>query len=226
MNFLSHLFIDRNNDESHNIGLTVPDIIGFQNRKYRISITKIELMKNDPEFRIFCPFIDGLKKHITLDRWFHTHEVFKESTETISMDYYDYSGTHLGAFFSHILFEILIDRYILTLEPAIADDFYNGYKSFDFNSVIPLFEKYGDFNRAGFIEFVNLVANSDFLRQYSDFNNLRSILYRVAGRVETPASIIPDDKSFGNYCRSVYEKLADTISEIVISASFVNNKGI
>ncbi len=216
MNFLSHLHIDGNDDLYHNVGLTIPDVIGFHNRRFRFTEKKLILMHDDPEFKHLRGFVEGMLKHVRLDARFHRHEIFRECTNNLSTGYTSYSGTELGAFYSHILFEILIDRTLLLRNPDLANRFYREYKSFNFSSVVSLFEKYGEFDRDRFVDFSNLVANSNFLNEYSELTNIRSILHRVARRVDSPLEIAISDNSFAEYCTQMELLISPSVNAVLV----------
>ena len=84
-----------------------------------------------------------------------------------------------------ILVEILIDRYLLIMQPDIADNFYASYKKFDFQDASRVFTSLKHFDNHKFISFANDVANSTFLKEYVDDYLIISILNQICSTVLT-----------------------------------------
>ncbi|HPP04584.1 MAG TPA: hypothetical protein PK351_07130, partial [Spirochaetota bacterium] len=157
MNFLSHYYLHRKKDNDYyNIGLTLPDVLGLHSRNVRVtekflsSFSELSLELTD--------LINGMSSHLKLDSFFHNSLFFKENTSLVERLYKEWTGDNMAFYYSHILLEIMIDKFILEIEPDIADDFYKLYKRFDFIKIVNIFENLKNFHKDKFLDFTKLLA--------------------------------------------------------------------
>jgi acyl carrier protein phosphodiesterase len=222
MNFLAHYYFHADKDDNYfTVGLTMPDLLGFHSTRIRISKN---FLKNsgaaENDYNIKC-HIAGMMAHLFLDRWFHGAQFFKEHVNFIQ-DYFtgfNKKKETFPNFFSHILVEIFIDRFLLKQEPDIADKFYQSYKNFNFFEVVHLFSSMENFNKDKFLSLARDVSNSSFLKEYTDDKAVLAVLNRVAKRVNVPFTAEhSDDDEIVKFIKLSYEKIENGIRDFMSSA--------
>lgn len=221
MNFLSHFYLHRDvNDNYFTVGLTLPDLFQFQSRKIRFtnnSLSKLYDLCSNPKER---SIIKGMLIHLYVDTWFHNHSFFKETVSLLEKEFVNYNEirSKLPNFFAHILCEIFIDRFILDLEPTIADEFYKSYQNFNFFDAVTLLKSYKKFDEEKFLLFANQVANSTFLKEYKDDSKVLSALKRVCYRLELPFNLPCKEKDIIDFINHSYKKLEQKINIFLTEA--------
>jgi|GEM_PF-1009950 len=222
MNFLSHYYFHhRDDDNFFTVGLTVPDLLGFHSRRVRVTKKYLENLLLFEKEKNIRSFIYGMILHLDLDRWFHNTDFFKEKLLLLQdrYVYYNEKKEKLPHFYAHILIEVLIDRYLLTIEPDIADRFYESYKKFDFKMITKLFEGLKNFDRDKFLDLAYKVSHSSFLKEYINDHLIITILGRVSKRINLPFLIDEDNEKFTQFILFVYSELELSIKKFVKKAS-------
>lgn len=214
MNFLSHYYLQRKNNDYYDVGLTLPDVLGLHSKNVRV--TERFLLSFSNLSRETQDLIDGMFQHIKLDSFFHRSEFFRENIYLIENLYKEGLGDSIAFYYSHILLEIMIDKFILEIEPEIAKDFYDLHKRFDFTKIVFLFENLKNFHKDKFLDFTRLLANSSFLNDYKDNSSVITSLRRVTTRIGLPIEIKVSDKIFEEYVSKLYEKLFDNIKKFIL----------
>ena len=123
MNYLSHYYFDRDEDNKYfNIGLILPDLARSHIAKLRINPYKNITFTT----KEISSMNDGCNKHFASDRKFHNWMTFVELTNKAT-DMIRESGDkdiNRDYFITHIMVEILLDKILLDKNPSLADDFY------------------------------------------------------------------------------------------------------
>ena len=123
MNYLSHYYFDRDEDNKYyNIGLILPDLSRSHIAKLRINPYKNITFTT----KEISSMNDGCNKHFASDRKFHNWMTFVELTNKAT-DMIRESGDkdiNRDYFITHIMVEILLDKILLDKNPSLADDFY------------------------------------------------------------------------------------------------------
>ncbi len=221
MNFLSHYYLHLDKkDNYYTVGLTMPDVLGFLSTRIRITANFLKSNYAKEKNNNIKSFISGMYVHILIDRWFHSLGFFKENIFFIQDFFrkYNKNESELSDFYSHIILEILIDRFLLIKYPTIVDDFYISYKNFNFNEVLELFSGFSDFDPSEFLSFAIGIANSSFLREYVDDDSIMSILKRVSNRINIPFELKVNKNIFAGFINNIYIKLEPSIKELLKNA--------
>ena len=216
MNFLSHYYLHRKHDDNFfTVGLTTPDLLGFHSN--RVRVTEFFLLEaldkyQNPDVRS-C--IRGMIIHLRLDKWFHSSDFFKENLSFLKENYikmtdHDDMPHHI----CHILLEILLDRHLLFRTPDLADNFYDSYKRFDFDSITGLLSKLKNFDREKFLTLTTNISNSTFLNDYKDIPKIIGIIERVAKRIEFPFSLKPEAHTLISYMEDSFGALRDKMEKL------------
>lgn len=123
MNYLSHYYFDRDEDNKYfNIGLILPDLARSHIAKLRINPYKNITFTT----KEIASMNDGCNKHFASDRKFHNWMSFVELTNKAT-DMIRESGDkdiNRDYFITHIMVEILLDKILLDQNQTLADDFY------------------------------------------------------------------------------------------------------
>ena len=217
MNFLSHYYLHNDkNDNYFTVGLTLPDILGFHSKRIRVTksyLKKINLFQADNNFK---SLIAGMYLHIEIDRFFHNSHFFKDTMDFIQNFFLEFCKKNLPHFYSHILIEILIDRYLLETTDNLAEDFYSSYKKFDFSDITELFEEIKYFNKDKFISLAENIANSSFLKEYIHDNAILPIFERISRRIGLPMLMEINNEIFSSFTAKVYDELKPLIKNLLI----------
>lgn len=218
MNFLSHYYFHNDkNDNYFTVGLTMPDLLSFLSKRIRLTKKLLKKLNSKENNYNIKSHIAGMFIHLDLDGWFHSSDFFKKNILFLQNKYIDYNEERelFPNFYSHIVLEILIDKYLLTIQPDIADNFYASYKSFNFAEVSKLFTGFENFDKSKFLIFTNDMANSSFLKEYSDNNSFVSILTRVSRRIGIPMFLKTDHDKFALFIKSSYDELKNEIKNLI-----------
>ena len=123
MNYLSHYYFDRDEDNKYfNLGLILPDLARAHIAKLMINPYKNITFTT----KEIASINDGCNKHFASDRKFHNWMTFVELTNKAT-DMIRESGDkdiNRDYFITHIMVEILLDKILLDKNPSLADDFY------------------------------------------------------------------------------------------------------
>src|SRR5205085_12273632 len=84
MNFLSHLYFDRNSTNPDLVlGTVLPDLMKNANKSWIIHPEKrIDLLDND---YTLLSLLKGWKRHVDVDRYFHCSDFFLEHSKAIRL---------------------------------------------------------------------------------------------------------------------------------------------
>ena len=218
MNFLAHYYFHNDiNDNYFTVGLTMPDLLSFHSRKIRLtkrSLKKLILTEKNKNIR---SHITGMIIHLDMDRWFHSSVFFKKNLIFLQNQFIGFNKEKalLPHFYAHIILEVFIDRYLLTIYPDIADDFYHSYKKFNFCEIIKLFNNMEYFDSLKFLSFTDDFSNSSFLKEYTDNYSIISILTRVSKRIGIPMVLDVDNDQFASFIKTSYNELKPEIKKLI-----------
>jgi hypothetical protein len=219
MNFLSHYYLHRNNDNNFTVGLTVPDLLGFHSARVRVTeyfLKQAYLTHKDISLKAS---IEGMLIHLRVDRWFHNSAFFRDKQIFLKDNYKKITGSvDIPHHICHILLEILLDRHLLMRDPALGDDFYSSYKKFNFEKLALIFSDLTNFNKDKFISLARDVSNSHFLNEYLDFNQIYSILERVSRRIGIPLKLNPSRDHIVEFFKDSFDLLEKDNTDLFIEA--------
>jgi acyl carrier protein phosphodiesterase len=222
MNFLSHFYLtEEREDTAFNVGLTLPDIIQYHasgsrvNRKFLLGT-----VQSTAATAVQRSCSQGMLIHLEVDKWFHKLPEFNESMKLVQDDYALHSkgAEELPWMYSHILVEILIDRYLMTIDPGLDYRFYSNFRSFDHSVLVPWLEPLKKFDARRFLAFTSYLGKSSFIHDYNESHSILDILQRVAARKQLADPSQLDEERFAYFVQVTYNALEDTIRCLVESA--------
>lgn len=221
MNFLSHFYLHNDKEDNYfTVGLTMPDLLGFHSKRIRITKNYLINIINNIQNKKIKSLALGMIMHLEIDKWFHNTDYFKDKLVYLQNKYNDktYNKDMLPQFYAHIIMEILIDRYLLDIEPDIADRFYESYKKFNFNDAADLFHGLKNFDKEKFLKLSHDVSHSSFLKEYIYDDCIINILKRVTRRINIPFELDYDEFIFADFIKSAYNELKTSIGEFIKDA--------
>ncbi|HEY8783675.1 MAG TPA: hypothetical protein VIM16_18755 [Mucilaginibacter sp.] len=181
MNFLSHFYFDRDTDNCYLIlGTVLPDLL--KNADKNIIIHPEKLHHADPSINAI---IQGWKKHLEVDRYFHSSEFFLTHSHRLKIKLLPaIEGSPVKPFFlGHVALELILDNLLLTTNKVTADDFYDhldGCKSQIVNEFLTFS---GLKDTTVFFEFYEDFKKSRYLYGYAETREIAYALKRICMRV-------------------------------------------
>lgn len=181
MNFLSHFYFDRDTTNCyHTLGTVLPDLL--KNADKTIIIHPEKLQHPDPNI---SSIIAGWKKHLEVDRYFHSSEFFiTRSHHLKNLLIPAIQGSPVKPFFlGHIALELLLDNLLLTTDKVSVSKFYEHLSGCD-NQVIDEFLTFSGLrNTEVFLRFYDKFKSSRYLETYNDPQQIAYALKRICMRV-------------------------------------------
>ena len=181
MNFLSHFYFDRHcSDAYHVLGSVMPDLLRNADKEAQI---KIEHLPPQTDAAINS-IINGWKKHLEIDRHFHSSEFFKLHAHQLKLLFVPVlAGSDVKPFFlGHIALELILDNLLLTNYTVFADDFYDHLKNAETHSIYKFLEL-NQVHPQKFLNFYTSFIREKYLNSYIQLDSvvhaLRGICLRI-----------------------------------------------
>lgn len=146
MNFLSHYYFDRyNTNPEQVIGMVLPDLLKNARKDWNIRPEKNEALYTEENL---CDLLGGWKKHIEVDKYFHSSKFFLFHTRQIRILIAPLleASPARPFFVAHIALELILDSLLLKSRFFNSADFYTHLQRA---------------NRASLAKFLNLNAISE-----------------------------------------------------------------
>ena len=181
MNFLSHFYFDRDTDNCYFIlGTVLPDLL--KNADKNVIIHAEKLHHPDPSIN---SIIQGWKKHLEVDRYFHSSEFFITHSHELKKKLLPaIEGSPVKPFFlGHIALELILDNLLLTTQKVTADGFYDHLDGCKASVVDEFLTFAGLKDTAVFFKFYDGFKKSRYLFSYSDTKEIAYALKRICMRV-------------------------------------------
>lgn len=181
MNFLSHYYFDRETTNCyHTLGTVLPDLL--KNANKNINLHPEKLTHPDPAIN---DIILGWKKHLDVDRYFHSSQFFiTRSSELRQLLEPAIKGSPVKSFFlGHITLELILDNLLLTTDKISADDFYDHLVSCDLETIEQFLNFSGLPETDQFFKFFENFIRSRYLQTYTDTQQIAYALRRICMRV-------------------------------------------
>ena len=181
MNFLSHFYFDRDTDNCyHVLGTVLPDLL--KNADKTIVLHPEKLHHPNPEINAM---IEGWKKHLEVDRYFHSSNFFLTHSHQLKKELLPaIEGSPVKPFFlSHIALELILDNLLLTTSKITVDGFYKHLGGCD-STVIDEFLTFdGLSDTTVFFKFYDDFKKSKYLYTYAETKEIAYALKRICMRV-------------------------------------------
>lgn len=222
MNFLSHYYFDRETANSYHIlGTVLPDLI--KNADKHIIIHPEKLHHPNSEIN---SMITGWKKHLEVDRYFHSSSFFiARSHQLKKLLSPAIIGSPVKPFFlGHIALELVLDNLLLTTGRVSVYDFYAHLWGCD-NKVIREFLNFAGLQDTDrFFKFYEKFKSNRYLETYVETRQIAYALKRICMRVwddpfipqqeEAMTTVIADYlESIHSDFMLVFEEIADLLKK-------------
>lgn len=184
MNFLSHFYFDRNTkDPNLVVGIVLPDLIKNAKRDWNLHPEKSENKFQETEE--IKSIFQGWKRHIMVDKYFHSSVFFTEHTQAIRLALIPILDTSpvRPSFLAHIALEVMLDSLLITDEIINADDFYNHLKQSDRQSISSFLELNQLNDTPLFFKFFDQFIEVNYLHSYRESHNITYALNRICMRL-------------------------------------------
>lgn len=181
MNFLSHFYFDRDTANPYFIlGTVLPDLLKNADKTVIIHPEKL----HHPDSNVNS-IINGWKKHLAIDRYFHSSEFFRSHSHQLKKQLLPaIEGSPVKPFFlGHIALELILDNLLLTTQKVTADVFYDRLDACETSVVDEFFSFSGLKNTAIFFKFYEGFKKSRYLYSYTETKQIAYALKRICMRV-------------------------------------------
>ncbi|WP_069661029.1 hypothetical protein [Arcticibacter eurypsychrophilus] len=177
MNFLSHFYFDRFEDNPYRImGMVLPDLLKNANKSWNPRPEKKEYLFVQDSLQVHI--MEGWKRHLQVDRYFHSSEFFCHHTHILRLKiapYLELSEVR-PSFVAHIALELMLDNLLLTETNMNSAQFYHCLKIAD-KKVIANFLLLNDIpDSTVFFRFLDEFIKSKYLESY---RNPKDIMYAI-----------------------------------------------
>ncbi len=181
MNFLSHYYFDRNENNSYHIlGTVLPDLL--KNADKTIVLHPEKLIHANPDIKAI---VTGWNKHLEVDRHFHSSEFFLHHSHELKVLLAPViKGSPVKPFFlGHIGVELILDNLLLTTQKLSVDDFYYHLAACN-NEVITEFLATAELaDDTRFFKFFAGFKSSAYLHTYAETLQVAYALKRICMRI-------------------------------------------
>lgn len=184
MNFLSHFYFERNNqNENMVIGTVLPDLIKNAHKDWNLYPQKNEdLFINEETLHAL---LKGWKRHLTVDLLFHSSDFFYTETAKLKqllLPILDASPVR-PSFLAHIGVELVLDHLLVIHEKINIDSFYHHLNAVNDEDLKLFLKKCGKEDTDKFFTFLNSFKSSRYLLSYQKLENISYALQRICMRL-------------------------------------------
>lgn len=184
MNFLSHFYFERQHANDYLVmGVVLPDFVKNTHKEWNLYPQKQEeLFLGDPDLAML---LRGWKRHLEVDRLFHSSLFFKEQTALLKqliLPVLD-SGPVKPFFLAHIGLELLLDHLLLNRGQVNVSTFYDQLDRAK-SPALDRFLSLSDIpDLALFDKFLTNFIAGRYLFSYQKIENITYALNRICMRI-------------------------------------------
>lgn len=209
MNYLGHYYCTIGYSETSRVCSLIPDIFpkfSYLHNQYFKSYDRSGL--NDFEQK----FMQGVDLHYADDLTFHNSKIFIESTQAIEQAIYRVKILETikrKYLLAHILFELLLDHWIICHEPNINSSIYSEVENWKSDSLAQFLNKIlGKTDKIQLLlESLEHFKSRRFLNFYAEETNLIKALHKVTGKISAWDYNEHTENAFKEVIKTVKEQL-------------------
>ncbi len=184
MNFLSHFYFDRHSSNSNLVlGCVLPDLMKNANKSWNIHPEK----KPDLflESDALSDILTGWKRHLAVDRYFHSSDFFTQHTAAIKSIIAPALANSAvrPSFMAHIAIELMLDSLLIGTDKINPVDFYNQLASAGRHDLKTFLLLNAITDTARFFKFFDHFLEVNYLKSYSQPENIVFALNRICMRI-------------------------------------------
>jgi hypothetical protein len=215
LNYFAHYFFDHEpGNHYYNAGLVMPDFARVAEGSKHIDI-KIEF---DPENQAYLYQLNrGSARHFQSDATFHNSVFFKHHTELLDGMFTRFEFPRKNQriwFLSHILFEILMDRVLITLYPKKLEDFYSSLREADLAVVVEFLAQSGKDGSTRFSNFWKGFIEANYMQHYVKDESFLYSINRVITRAKQPELTAAQSEALIKIVHEMEKDLAHNIPNL------------
>ena len=181
MNFLSHFYFDRHSSNAyHVLGTVMPDLLKNADKTAVIHPEKL----SHPDISIQS-LIEGWKKHMEVDRYFHNADFFTHHSHQLKLALLPaLEGSPVKPFFlGHVALELILDNLLLTEQLITVGDFYTHLEDCRDEMISKFLAFSGMPHTENFISFYHDFKRSRYLYSYNQISQVIYALKRICMRI-------------------------------------------
>ncbi|HZX58852.1 MAG TPA: hypothetical protein VFE54_09005 [Mucilaginibacter sp.] len=181
---MSHYYFDRDTipyiRDYHTLGTVLPDLL--KNADKTIILHPEKLHHTDPAI---CEIIAGWKKHLEVDRYFHSSDFFvTRASELRILLTPAVAGSPVKPFFlGHIALELILDNLLITTGKISVDDFYSHLAGCNQDKIKEFLNFAGLSDTDRFFRFFEKFKSNRYLETYAETPQISYALKRVCMRI-------------------------------------------
>lgn len=184
MNFLSHYYFERYALDPHQVfGGFLPDLLKNVDKNYFFQIQKHEhLLDSNPNY---LAITTGWKRHLEVDKVFHSSPFFYEHTHRLRKDIEDVVRDLpiRPSFLAHIALELLLDHLLIAYNVLSVARLYDHLENIDKYSVKSYLKVFDRIDEDRFFRFYDRFVEARYIANYANIENIPHALYNICKRI-------------------------------------------
>jgi hypothetical protein len=184
MNFLSHYYFDREEENPYRImGIVLPDLLKNANKEWNLRPEKSEhlFLRNDSQ----AALLEGWKRHLEVDRYFHSSEFFRRHTSILRLQIVPHllNSDVRPSFVAHIALELMLDSLLLTELNLDSSRFYAQLENTD-EEILEDFLLLNNIPESSiFFNFLEGFIRSKYLESYREPKDIMFAIGKICQRI-------------------------------------------
>jgi acyl carrier protein phosphodiesterase len=199
MNFLSHYYFDKNNENSYEIlGSLLPDLIKNADKSWNIHPEKKEINFYDKGQH--QQIIKGWKKHLLIDKIFHNTDFFFQHQHQIKLEIKKNLDNNIikPFFVGHISLELILDHLLITKNEIDVNKLYFHLEKVDLDEIADFLKLSGIENTEKFYKFFDNFRRQKYLHNYEQPENITYAIKGICNRIWENPFIISEEVALTN----------------------------
>jgi len=184
MNFLSHYYFERQNQDSNMVlGTVLPDLVKNAHKDWNLYPQKNEALFIEDNQQ--NSLLRGWKRHLEVDLIFHSSDFFiaeMAKLKQLLLPILNDSPVR-PSFLAHIGVELVLDHLLVVNGKININSFYDHLQAVDDNSLNTFLIKCGSADTEQFFKFFNSFKSSRYLLSYQKIENISYALQRICMRL-------------------------------------------
>jgi acyl carrier protein phosphodiesterase len=184
MNFLSHFYFERANQDSNLVmGTVLPDLVKNAHKDWNLYPQKQEELFSGDQHLI--SLLKGWKRHLEVDLLFHSSQFFTTETAKLKQLLLPIlEGSPVRpSFLAHIGVELVLDHLLVEQNKISIEAFYAHLLNVEDEVLARFLEKCSSKDTAVFFKFLNSFRSSKYLLSYQKLENISYALQRICMRL-------------------------------------------
>lgn len=184
MNFLSHYYFDKNNENSYEIlGSLLPDLIKNADKSWNIHPEKKETDFYNK--RQHQQIIKGWKKHLLIDRIFHNTDFFFHHQHQLKLEIKKNLDNEIikPFFVGHISLELILDHLLIVKNEIEVNNLYFHLEKVNLNEIADFLKISGIEDTQKFNKFFDNFRKQKYLHNYEQIENITYAIKGICSRI-------------------------------------------